>query len=461
MTHIGGKETTVICASDEAALTEGLSLSQCAQAFREKLGSARSDTMLRLFDYLLAASLRGHSPKEIEIFHSVFCRGDEQHRLQDSSVRTYVHRLRHKLDQFYGSYSDPRIVIPKGEYRLNLVHKAADSSTGQSLKWPLGPASLSRQGKRSWARLALAVLAAACLTGATLWASGAPQSGSASAQAADSFLWKPLGQGTRRTVVVIGDYYLIGKSVDGRQVTHLLRDFSINSRDDLEQYLMNYPEDGGRYMDVDLSYYPVGVGAALASVLPVVGALGPQRDGAAAETMPLSRFNTDEIGKSHIVYIGLFSGLGILRNPLFRASGYSFGRSYEELVDRKSGKTYVSSRSLFDGRNSTQTDFGYIASIPGPRGNRILVVAGTRDVAAIAMAQVVADTSQIAAIESRVRGAENFEALYEIHSIGMSVSRVIPMQLRSLNRRDIWSGGGDEGRFPDASPPVGRLEGTS
>ena len=62
-----------------------------------------------------------------------------------------------------------------------------------------------------------------------------------SPEGAGTFLWQPFAKDTRSVLIVTGDYYLIGSAPDRKEVTHLVRDFAINSRDDLELYLMNHP----------------------------------------------------------------------------------------------------------------------------------------------------------------------------------------------------------------------------
>lgn len=430
-------------------------LSVCAEPFRAKISGARSDTMIRLFDYLLARSEQGQAPKEIEIFHAIFARADGEFNNHDSAVRTYIHRLRQKLDDFYSGCDGHRLIIPKGEYRFVLIDndKAKADAEGDAPTLPAPTPSASFFNR--YLKLGLAVfLGLIGFVALISFLSGSPQM---SARIENSILWRPIAVGHRPLIVAIGDYYLIGKSVDGRRVTHLLRDFSINSRDDLDQYLMNHPEDGGRYMDVGLSYFPTSVGPGLESLVPVVKTLTARRN-RTSSTRALSTVDADALGRADIVYVGLLSGLGKLRNPVFGASGYTIGTSYEEIIDRKTRKAYFASRNMFDDGNAPQVDYGYIASIPGPAANRILVISGTRDVAATAMTRLAADPDQMRVLEERVKNAPNFEALYEVRSIGNTVAQVNLADGRLITKKDIWTDDGDEQMFPDSNPPTAPLE---
>src|SRR6201999_2776968 len=83
----------------------------------------RSGQLSRLFDYLVECSVLGKSPKEIDIAVEALGRGAEFDVTQDAVVRVYVHKLRRRLEEFYGgpgSEESERIVIARGEYRLSL-----------------------------------------------------------------------------------------------------------------------------------------------------------------------------------------------------------------------------------------------------------------------------------------------------------------------------------------------------
>jgi hypothetical protein len=81
----------------------------------------RSDVLARLFDYLVVRSRAGDPPKESEVALEVFGKDSSFDAIQDASVRVAVLRLRRKLDDYYASADEePRLSIPKGEYRLAL-----------------------------------------------------------------------------------------------------------------------------------------------------------------------------------------------------------------------------------------------------------------------------------------------------------------------------------------------------
>ena len=424
-----------------------------ARIVREEIGSGRSDTMLRLFDYLLECSSAGHAPKEIEIFHAIFAGPCHDATSQDSAVRVYIHRLRKKLSDFYAGRPGARLMIPRGEYRIILVDAAENEESQIEELEIVGPPD-----KAHMFRLLMLIVAGFVLLNITIWTLFASDDGKRPMpEGADTFLWRPFAQDALPTLIVTGDYYLIGKAPDGKEVTHLVRDFAINSRDDLELYLMNHPEDFGRYVDVNLSYLPTSTAAALDAILPITKFMDANKSHPST-LATISGLNPDALRKSNIVYIGFLSGLGMLREPLFQASGFSIGSSYDEMIDRASGRHYLASRGMFDGDTTPQSDFGYIASLPGPVGNRVLVIAGTRDAAVTQMAELISDPAQVEALFRRVPKGGYFEALYQVRSMGNTNLNSSLLIARPLKADGIWNGGAPHQQFPDSDPEDARLE---
>src|ERR1700750_299359 len=96
-------------------------LSSHAERIRASGVLGRSPLMHRLFDFLLACSIAGKAPKEIEVAVDAFGKGAEFDVSQDAMVRVYIHKLRRKLEEFYagpGAAEPVRLSIPKGEYRF-------------------------------------------------------------------------------------------------------------------------------------------------------------------------------------------------------------------------------------------------------------------------------------------------------------------------------------------------------
>ena len=128
-----------------------------------------------------------------------------------------------------------------------------------------------------------------------------------------------------------------------------------------------------------------------------------------------SQLQPDMLKTNDIVYIGYLSALGILRDQVFATSRFKVGDSFDEVIDSETGKTYVSSagEALSDESNR---DYGYLAAVRGPTGNRIIAIAGTRDIGVMETAQIASDKQALAALQ--VRRNNDLAALYEVQGMG-------------------------------------------
>ncbi|MGW8280621.1 helix-turn-helix domain-containing protein [Sphingomonas aurantiaca] len=401
-----------------------------AKRVRDSGDLGRSEPLIRLFDFLVERSLDGRIPREIEIAQDVFDKTHDFDGMLDASVRVYIHRLRRKLAEHYArAPGDPDwISIPLGEYRVVLASPPAADEAAEQPEPPVAPP------KRSINRVWLALIALA-LVNALAWIIYVDRS-SGDDVAVRSNLWRPIADNKRPTLVVLGDYYIFGDAADGIVVSRLMRDFAINSREELDRYLMLNPDKVGSYVDVNLHYLPVSVGRGLRSLLPIVNAAtnaSGERPG--VETM--SDMKPEIFKAANVVYLGFLSGLGALQDPLFRASGFKVGDNFDELIDKATGRRFKSDWGVVADGKVPQRDYGYIASMLGPTGNRILIIAGTRDPAVAQMAEIAADQEQLKAIDAKSGGGA-FEALFEVRTLGNLNLGSSLVLARPIRAESIW-----------------------
>jgi hypothetical protein len=387
----------------------------------------RSGQLSRLFDYLVECSVLGKSPKEIDIAVEALGRGAGFDVTQDAVVRVYVHKLRRKLDEFYsgpGHTDSERIVIARGEYRLSLEPNVAAAAKTV----PAAPVI------RKWL---IGALAASLIINILLVSFGqfrrqAPaDTGLARARA--SAIWSQVLSDDLPIVIVVGDYYIFGETDDSMSVKRMIREFAINSRRDLEQYTQDHPEFAERYMDLELTYLPTSVAPALRELMPVLATAGKR-----VRVVLASEMTPDLLTRADVVYVGYLSGLGMLRRVVFAGSRFAIGDTYDELIDRKSGQHYISQSSSLWRGDPSYRDYGYFSTFAGANGNRVIVVAGSRDVALENTAEAVAHPESIGQLTAQSGTHRDFEALYEVY--GMEGTNVDSKLLTTapLNTSAIW-----------------------
>jgi hypothetical protein len=395
--------------SDPIDEAEGEQIATLAARLRARQALGRSDGLNRLFDYLAQCGQAGSRPKEFEVAAAVFGRDSGFDGSQDASVRVAVHRLRRKLDDFYagpGRDEPMRLTIPKGEYRM-----VAEAPPGEA-----AGAAVPRD-RRRWAIAGVALLIALNVAAwAVFWTTHGTERRLGQAQAAAP--WAPLLKADAPTLLVIGDYYIFGEIDEAAGIDRLIRQYSINSSADLDAWLMDNPKAMGRYRDLDLYYLPVGAAFALRSVVPLIS-----RGAAHAETLHVvmaSDLTPEMLKRNNIVYLGYLSGLGVLRDPVFAASRFSIGETWDEMVDGVAHRRYLSQGGGPSQGDANRRDYGYVTAFNGPSGNRIVVIAGARDTGLQEAAEAMADPNVLKALRRADGGADSFEALFEAEGIGRS-----------------------------------------
>jgi hypothetical protein len=381
-------------ADDIASLADGL---------RVQGALGRSEALIRLFDYLVVVSTAGGRPKELEVAAAVFGRDTGFDGAQDASVRVAAHRLRKKLEDYYagpGQGEPMRLTVPRGEYRLVAVPAE------------LAPVAATPLRKvPPWA-VALGILAVLNLAAWAGWWVSHRDGYEPLRRLAP---WSQLVARGRPLLVVVGDYYIFGDLDEATGAGRLVREYGINSSADLDAWLMDHPALADRYRDLDLSYLPVGAAAALRDLMPVLAPKAGDRE--QVRVITASDLTPEMIRRNDILYVGYLSGLKLLRDPVFAGSRFRVGETYDELIDSRTGRRYQSQEGGPAEGQSSQRDLGYFAAFRGPTGNRIVIVAGARDVGLTETAEAVTNPRSLRDLIKAANGADAYEGLYEAEGL--------------------------------------------
>jgi hypothetical protein len=422
-----------------------------ADKIAESGALGRSRSYGRLLEFLVDCAVNGRTPKEVEIAMEVFGRGADFDPSQDSMVRVYAHNLRQKLEHYYataGRGEPMQLVLARGEYRLSLVPASAateaaaapppappEAAQGPPIRDAVAPARF----RWRLAAAAVALLAVGAALGAGIaWRQMPPPP--AAAAVARSPVWAGLLDDDLPILIVVGDYYIYGELDEHGAVTRLIRDFNVGSSKDLDELMKKDTTLLKRYLNLDLTYLPTGSAYALLDLLSVLYTSNKH-----VRVIPMSEMNEAALKTSHVIYVGYLSALDKLEDFVFASSSLAIGYTYDELQNLDTGELYTSEAGLPGEINHNYRDYAFISTFPGPGGNQIMVVAGTRDAGLMQAAHALADPMFVASMEEMRPDAANgrppsFEMLYEVTGYGRTNLDAMLVHTAKLNYQQIWGG---------------------
>jgi hypothetical protein len=416
----------------EAVATAGeASLAQEVYRVRQSgvLGEAR---LRRLFDYLADKSVTGQATKEMAIAVDVFGKNSDFDVSQDALVRVYIHKLRKALEDFYastGGVGAAELHIPRGEYLLKVAIRDASVAAGI----PSAASPEAAKPTRPALLAAAAAICAAVIGVAVLLGVGTGRSSPASdlEKVRRNPIWSALLKDDRPIMIIVGDYYLIGETDDSMGVNRLIREYSVNSKSDLEHFVAEHPKLADRYMDVGLRYLPISTAFALRDVMVV---LAPENRRITVSKM--SDVEPSSLKSADIVYIGYLSGMGMLQDIVFAGSRFSLGDSYDEVFDKKTRHSYVSEigSDIMDppqptGKEKPYHDYGLFEKIRGPGDNTIVILSGTRDEGVRQTAEAFTSAQKLEELRGKSDVTLPIEALLEVSAVdGVNLTGKLVLQ---------------------------------
>ena len=394
----------------------------------------RSKHYPALLKYIAQCSLSGKTPKEIELAVEVLNRGEDFDVSVDSTVRVYVHQLRKKLDSYYENYEREvayRIVIPKGQYTIaaqkrNVNNPIASQDADRGFAFTLDTGLLTT---------AVILLLVNLIYMISINQDNSVQT---SQVVAEHPVWNSVLRDEQPILLVLGDYYIFGELNANGNIARMVREFNINSRNDLEELQFTDFEKAENYLDLDLSYMPEGSAFALARIVPIL-----EESGKSVNITMMSDLTTADIRESHIVYIGHISALEKLTDMTFAGSGLQIGRSYDELLNTKTEEYYTSDAGLPE-EGEPFKDYGMFSTFPASTNTQVVLISGMRDAGLMHTAQALSNSD---ALDDLVVSIDNdtdealasFEALFEVFGVDRLNFDANLVYAELLDTNQIWT----------------------
>jgi len=356
----------------------------------------RSGRLRELFDYLANRGEDAEPASQADIALAVF--NQSQSDADDATVRVYVHRLRKKLDDHYVTQPPASgqltLEIPAGIYALRATATAAQNSAPRAM--------VRLAGANLWLTGLAALLIVALALGGGYWLAKSGQRPNA--------IWQPVIEAERPVLLVLGDYYMFGEIDPVRpDEGRLIRDFRVNSSEDLLRLQEAEPERYGYGEDFGINYLPFSAAYGISNVAPLLEA-----NGKSVTVIAASALESDMLNYFDVVYVGLLSGLALLEDQTFDGSGLRIGESYDELIDRETGEIYVSSEARSLASPAFYRDYAYLARYKAQGGALVTVIAAERDTGLRGLSQLVASADLSDDLQNAAENDAGFEALVQV-----------------------------------------------
>jgi len=421
--------------------TDSDRLSRAAAITREKLEEAGSDKLLNLFDYLLAKSVAGEVPSEQQIASEIFLDKHSSGTSHNPNVRVSIHRLRKMIAAACDAHGGDRIEIPVGAYQIRLADEQKGRGASRLAKALAGLRFANAMSRKAAIALAaVSVVAAAAIFMALINRTVEPLSGTVA--------WQSFDRSSRPVTIVFGDYYMFAEldkdGTTGKAGPTLVWDRSVPTREDLTIYQMLHPAAANDTADFDQHFVSAATIEALSLLRGALARL-PSSRYANVKIVAASQMTPEMLRDSDIIYVGQFSGMPVLlRDPLEQASSLKLSSQFDSLSESDGTRRYQSDGMVLTDERIARRDYAYLAELPGPAGNRLLMIVGLGEAGLREAGELMGDASQLQAITySRAKAEDGFEGLYRVRTIGnVNVGATLIVD-RPLNTAKIWDDSGD------------------
>lgn len=300
----------------------------------------------------------------------------------DSTVRVYIHRLRQKLEMFYlteGHNLTGKLYIPKGTYALTFENIHPEKLRHHS-GWFVMLEALCRS-RRVLIALCFILFIALVVSLFPRW-----QEKESLAYPPANSLWQDFLNDPRPVVILLGNYFLVGQyaqTPSGAYLQRYVRDFRINSPEDLEIWSSRSP---GQFADIEniaMSYLPVSTGVALGQIVPLLAASGKP-----FSIKNITDTSAEILKENNIIYVGLISGMKFTEPLIFSHSDYVPGLDYDEITDIRNRQIYRTDEPAGRTSGSVYTDYAFVG-YQSVGESKLLAIAGLRDTGLLGAADVI------------------------------------------------------------------------
>lgn len=376
-------------------------------------GFRESSLYQNLLSYLVNATLSESIPKEITIAIDVFGKDSSYNLNKDSTVRYHMHVLRKKLDEYYegeGKQDKVRMSIPKGHYEVKFI--VNDDRGRVFVKKPLS--YLKR-----WETLLAMSFFITSIIFLYLYLELSKSSKGAYAWAKKDTIWSTFFENGYLTILVIGDDFLLDEHrVDMKRYRNV-RDWKIDSEDDLRDFLAKYPHENIRKSEISMTPFK-GVDN-IFDILPIVYSF--QDD---AKLKISSEVALDDVKMHNTIYIGELKNLRVLKQILYRTPirfQYTPDERLYILGDKAdTSQTFVRIEAPYEQKNKFNIDYSIFIKMRGFENENFMMIVGFGYGGRLERTRMLSNPNLLAELENHIvkinkQVPKYFITVFEVKSI--------------------------------------------
>jgi hypothetical protein len=369
-----------------------------------------------LLSYLVESTLSQNIPKEITIAIDVFGKDSYYNSNKDSTVRYHVHILRRKLDDYYrneGREDKIRLVIPKGHYEIEFVAFKGK----QHIKAAATALLLQR-----WKIIVVVFIMALnvyLLYHQFILHRKPPTLHETNFITANDKIWNSFIENEYPMAIILGDDYLLDEYNPGLKRYRQIRDWEIDSDNDLNDFLIQYPKE--HLWKSEITGIPFGGVGNLMDILPIAYQFRKS-----VSLKMSSKLSLEEIRNHNIIYIGELKNLRVLNKIIYKLPiRFQYHPDERLFIVNENGdtlNTYLRIEAPYNQRNKYNVDYSLLIKIPGFTNEIFMFIVGFGYGGRMERTKMISDFDQRAELIKDIqkingRVPEYFIMLFEVKSI--------------------------------------------
>ncbi|MDA3867587.1 MAG: hypothetical protein PF489_12690 [Salinivirgaceae bacterium] len=388
-----------------------------------------------LFVYLFECSMQGTPPKESQIAAEVFNRNLSENDQDTTIVRVNIHNLRKKLKHYYlteGLNDEVVFIIPTGRYMVEMTKNTTQQKPTENISTEISKkVLLSYLNNRN----ALIYFIVIFLSGAVSYFLFCDKQKLPSTNLNKMIIWRDFATNNKKTLVVVGDYYFVQLPDSDIYNAPLVRDFSINSDEDLVKYNTTNTDQTKKYSKARYSYTGYATPFYLKELIPIL-------QDTDYEICLMSQFNAKYLMQYNIIFVGIYKTLGMLNLYLNYSGFYVDIRSARISVKDNAGKT-ENVYAQIGLAEEFHNDYAIVSKLAGPNNNIVLLVSSFHDTGIVDCVKELTNHESLKVISDEIQSKfgkipSSFEILFKVVGVNRIDIKSKIVRINNLDSTNIF-----------------------